>query len=322
MGHHRERAAVQHTQVSSRAPAVRGRAACADTALPLARPPTTCNAACRAAARRPAPTCTSHLPPPPLPSGLQRWIICRRTAAPLTTMTCCAAAAPARTRATATRVRGQAASCAAAHARLALAPHAQPPDSPAAPLLPPPAGGPLLIRNPTTRAAAVLGVTSHGPDCLAGPNYQHGYYTDVRLYLDAIETWRQGKVYVWSPSSNTSASGTTPHARHARGAARRLPALPRGVAACARLGGSVGQRLDGRQHGRQHARQQRHHHQRGVELAGRLLPGVWPVLSQALALAAHMTLLLSAGATRARQTPAAARAVDRTLIFHHTRSQE
>lgn len=125
-------------------------------------------------------------------------------------MTCCAAAAPARTRATATRVRGQAASCAAAHARLAIAPHAQPPDSPAAPLLPPPAGGPLLIRNPTTRAAAVLGVTSHGPDCLAGPNYQHGYYTDVRLYLDAIETWRQGKVYVWSPSSNTSASGTTP----------------------------------------------------------------------------------------------------------------
>jgi hypothetical protein len=39
------------------------------------------------------------------------------------------------------------------------------------------AGGPLLVRDATTRVATVVGVTSHGPDCLSGPNYAYGYYT-------------------------------------------------------------------------------------------------------------------------------------------------
>lgn len=33
------------------------------------------------------------------------------------------------------------------------------------------------MRDPATRAAAVIGVTSHGPDCLQGPSYNWGFYT-------------------------------------------------------------------------------------------------------------------------------------------------
>lgn len=58
-------------------------------------------------------------------------------------------------------------------------------------------GGPLILRNAGTGEAVVVGVTSHGPDCLAGPNYAYGYYTDVRMYLPAITNWTLGLDITW-----------------------------------------------------------------------------------------------------------------------------
>jgi hypothetical protein len=75
-------------------------------------------------------------------------------------------------------------------------------------------GGPMLARNSNTGGAIQLGVTSHGPDCLAGPQYAYGYYTDVRQYLPVIQSWMNGTQIPWdegdsapAPSSSDDTAG-------------------------------------------------------------------------------------------------------------------
>ena len=64
-----------------------------------------------------------------------------------------------------------------------------------------------MQRDPDTRKATVVGVTSHGPDCLVGPQYAYGYYTDVRQYLDVVATWLAGQEYVWSGDDASGGGG-------------------------------------------------------------------------------------------------------------------
>lgn len=70
---------------------------------------------------------------------------------------------------------------------------------------PPPAdaGGPLILRDPTTRAATVLGVTSHGPDCLSGPSFNWGFYTGASFQGCSGFPWELASCLVSGQFSKT-----------------------------------------------------------------------------------------------------------------------
>jgi hypothetical protein len=71
------------------------------------------------------------------------------------------------------------------------------------------AGGPLLIRD-ASGAATQVGITSHGPDCATGQaDLAYGYYTDVRKYLGAITSWRNGTQIPWPPAGGDGSSGSS-----------------------------------------------------------------------------------------------------------------